>query len=385
MADLRTQVAGITLSTCVYNASGPRSGTAAALQKVCHSKSGAVLSKSATIQAQTGNPQPRTWHSADGMASLNSEGLPNNGIDYYIAESTIQESMESSDKPYIVSLSGKTLADNLEMLKRIAKAPTRPRIAAIELNLACPNVIGKPIIAYDFEQMDQILTAVSKVSNLPPLGVKLPPYLDFQHFAAASDILNKHKKLVRYIASINTIGNALAVDVHSETPTIASNSGYAGLSGPVVKYTALANVCKFRSLLDPSIDVVGVGGISSGTDVFEMLLAGAVACQVATCHWKEGPSCFDRICDELASLLKEKGYSSVSEIQGTLKPWSKDRATIARQHSKPAIVTSKSSGTILRETYLSVQFYQALSCVLSLLLAVAMAQHWTNAKLLPSE
>ena len=150
---LATTVGGVALTSCVYNASGPRSGTAAALQKVCQSRAGGVLAKSATVVKQTGNPQPRTFHATNGLASFNSEGLPNNGIDYYIATETIDEVMESSsDKPYMVSISGKTLADNLEMLGRIAKSPSLSKIRAVELNLACPNVIGKPIIAYDFDQ-----------------------------------------------------------------------------------------------------------------------------------------------------------------------------------------------------------------------------------------
>jgi dihydroorotate dehydrogenase (fumarate) len=382
--DLRTSLGGgkVQLSSAVYNASGPRSGTAAALHKVAVSQAGAVLTKSATLEAQTGNPQPRTWHSPDGLASLNSEGLPNNGIEYYIAESTIEECMESADKPFIVSLSGKTLDDNLEMLKRIKIAPTRQRISAIELNLACPNVIGKPIIAYDFDQMDKILTQVAQVGLGCCFGVKLPPYLDFQHFAQAAAVLNKHKSLVKYIVCINTIGNAFAIDTTAQQPVISSNQGFAGLSGPAVKYTALANVKKFRSLLDEEIDIVGVGGIQSGRDVFEFLLCGATACQVATCHWKEGPECFDRICEELKEIMKEHGYSSVADVKGRLNDWSKDGAALSRAANKKA----KAGATGMNETGASdLQFYKTLCGFLVLLLAILCADRWTHVKLLPSE
>ena len=95
----------------------------------------------------------RTWHDDKGAASLNSEGLPNNGIDYYISSSTIQETMgdNPSNKPYMVSISGKNLEQNLDMLKKIAEVvknnqdeSSSNKIAAVELNLACPN-IGKAI------------------------------------------------------------------------------------------------------------------------------------------------------------------------------------------------------------------------------------------------
>ena len=176
MASLATTVAGIYLPSCVYNASGPRTGSSAAMSKIAASASGGVLAKSATVESQTGNPQPRTWQSA--AASLNSEGLPNSGIDYYISSQTITDTMgdNAAGKPYMVSISGKNLADNLEMLKAIAAARNADsRIAGVELNLACPNVIGKPIIAYDFDQMDSVLKAVKKLGLYDdiPLGVKM--------------------------------------------------------------------------------------------------------------------------------------------------------------------------------------------------------------------
>ena len=216
------------------------------------------------------------------------------------------------------------------MLDKISKVD-KGKIACVELNLACPNVIGKPIIAYDFEQMKDILETISqkKYKNLV-LGLKLPPYLDGKHLQQAAAIINEYKSLVRYVASINTIGNALAVDEISEAPFISSNNGLAGLSGPAVKYTALANVRQMRNHLDPSIDVVGVGGIETGTDVFQFLLCGATAVQVGTCHWKEGPGAFDRIVGELREVLREKGYKSVDDVRGKLKPWSKEGAALTR-------------------------------------------------------
>jgi len=89
-----------------------------------------------------------------------------------------------------------------------------------------------------------------------------------------------------------------------------------------------------RQHLDSSIDVVGVGGIETGTDVFLFLLCGATAVQVGTCHWKEGAKCFDRICQELETVLQEKGYSSVQDVIGQLKPWSKEGAAKSRAAKK---------------------------------------------------
>ena len=279
---LATTIASIALSSCVYNASGPRTGSSAALAKISASKAGAVLAKSATVDSQKGNPLPRTWHheanetnGLQSIASMNSEGLPNSGIDYYISPNTIEESVgnRKDAKPYFVSISGKTLSDNLDMLNRIYTASTlgggSSKIDGVELNLACPNVIGKPIIAYDFDQMEDVLSQVSGLSMFSgpkkmPLGIKMPPYFDGPHFERAASVLNKYKSIISYVASINTIGNALAIDIAAEMPVIKSKGGFAGLSGKAVKYTALANVKKMRELLVDSIDVVGVGGVFTG-------------------------------------------------------------------------------------------------------------------------
>lgn len=373
---LSTTVAGVSLSSCVYNASGPRTGSSAAMSKIALSKAGGVLAKSATLESQTGNDLPRCWHSADENASMNSEGLPNAGIDYYVSSSTISETIGESQKAYMVSISGKTLDDNLEMLRRIASSNSKGEIAAVELNLACPNIIGKPIIAYDFEQMESVLKAVSDLAekvSLPPLGVKLPPYLDGPHFARAASVLNKYAHVVKYAASINTIGNALAIDIHAEMPAIRPKGGFAGLSGKAVKYTALANVQKMRELLSQEIDVVGVGGVSSGEDVFEMILCGATAVQVGTCHWTEGPKCFDRICSELTTLMEEKGYTSISDFRNKLKPWSKEGASLSRQ-KKSQLKNQSNTKTMTESTIHNIGFvYQLLSSVLMVFVAVLLA------------
>ena len=383
---LKTSVGGVPLSSCVYNASGPRSGTAAALSKVCSSRAGGVLAKSATIAKQAGNPQPRTFHAPNGLASFNSEGLPNSGIDYYIAEDTIDECMASNpEKAYMVSISGKSLKDNLEMLQRIIKAPSLPKIKAVELNLACPNVIGKPIIAYDFDQMKDILKQVSaaiKGTGIN-LGIKLPPYLDGPHFQQAADILNQFEDSISYVASINTLGNSLVVDMHSEAPVISSNNGFAGLSGAAVKYTALANVRKLRLALKDSIDVVGVGGVQSGQDAFDLILCGATAVQVGTCHWTEGPKCFDRICKELEQIMETKGYTSIDDFKGKLKDWSREGADIARIAAKAQVVKAAVPGGG-DATADSSTFYMA---ILVALIAILVVDKFSNGALLalPSE
>ncbi len=271
------------------------------------------------------------------------------------------------------------------MLKRIESAVQRDRaaannsshpIAAVELNLACPNVIGKPIIGYDLEQLRTVLQQVSQISCSVPLGIKLPPYLDISHFQQTAQVINEYKHVVRFVVSINTIGNALAVDSISEAPIICANNGLAGLSGRAVKYTALANVRQMRLLLDPSIDVVGVGGVETGEDVFELLLCGASAVQVGTTHWKEGPACFDRLCQELSDIMNRKGYSWIDDFKGKLKPWSKEGVALARTQSQQLSAKSTTSPTTTGLTSpppTTSNVYCTLSAVLVVVIAILLA------------
>jgi dihydroorotate dehydrogenase (fumarate) len=314
--------------------------------KIAGSESGAVLSKSATLVKQDGNPLPRFINKikletyCDG--ALNSEGLPNAGINYCknrkllelsrpdenpayfldISEDS-KEKIKEFGKPYIVSLSGLSLNDNLEMLDRAYDSGDG--IAAIELNLACPNIPGKPVVSNDFEQMDRVLRSVVENSRFGqiPLGIKLGPYFDMPFFERAAEIIAKHP--VRFVTSVNTIGNALFVDSDNECEAIAANHGLGGLGGGFVKHTALANVRTMRTLLDArgrhDIDLVGVGGVHTGRDAFELILCGARAVQVGTCYWTEGPACFARIAGELRQLMERKGYSSVEAFRGRLKPY----------------------------------------------------------------
>jgi dihydroorotate dehydrogenase (fumarate) len=191
-------------------------------------------------------------------------------------------------------------------------------------------------------------------------------------------LINKYKDTVQYVVAINTIGNSLAVDVESESPPLSSNNGYAGLSGPAVKYTALANVRQLRQHLDPAIDVVGVGGIVTGEDAFAMLLCGAKAVQIGTTHWTEGPKCFDRILGELTDIMTSKGYTNLNEVIGKLKPWSKEGAALSRAAAKKAkqdtSTTSVRQGKSSSST--SINPVSIINCILVVIIAILLADKY---------
>src|SRR3989344_8194512 len=303
---LKTTIAGVHFSHCIFNAAGPNNVTLEELNTIGNSHSSAIMTKSCTLEPRQGNPEPRYFELE--MGSINSMGLPNLGYKKYVGFMPI---LKQYKKPVIASVSGMKLADNIEIIKAFNDTP----VDMIELNLSCPNIVGKPQVGYDMEQSDEVLTQVMKICK-KPLGVKLPPYFDFVHFEQMAKVLNKHKPA--FISCINSVGNALVIDPETETVVIKPKGGFGGLGGKYIKYTALANVRKFYEILDPKIDIVGVGGIYSGTDVFEFILAGAKGVQLGTVYLQEGSSAYSRIETEFNQIMERKGYTSIEECRGKL-------------------------------------------------------------------
>lgn len=307
-ADISTTLAGVKLDTCVFNASGPKDETLPELEVIAKSKSAAIMMKSCTIQAREGNPKPRYVDLAYG--SFNSMGLPNLGYKAYVQFSKILS--KKYKKPIIASICGMTLDDNIE----IFKAFNDTLVDLIELNPGSPNTIGKPIIGYDTKAMEKLLGAVSKVCK-KPFGVKLPPYFDLVHFEETAKVIKKYP--VKFVTCINAFGNALVIDYKKESAIIKPKGGLGGLGGLYVKYNALANVRRFSQLFEDKIQVVGVGGVYSGIDAFEYILAGASAVQIGSAFMQKGPGIFKKIQDELRAIMEKKSYKSISDFRGKLK------------------------------------------------------------------
>lgn len=308
--DICGSVGPVSLKSCLYNASGARCASTQELHALGQSQAGAILSKSCTLEPRLGNPSPRYIETHWG--SINSMGLPNEGWAYY---AHLAESLDTYSKPYIMSVSGLSLEENTAIIRHLAQ-DTKAHISALELNLSCPNVPGKPQTGYDFEQVRRVLDQVCPLTK-QPLGVKLPPYFDLIHFEIMAQILQEYP--LCFVTCVNSIGNGLVIDPQTETVVIKPKGGFGGIGGDFIKPTALANVRQFRLLLPPRFDVIGCGGVRSGTDAFEHLLCGASAVQIGTQLMREDTPCFERIAQELQTLMQSKGYTSVQEFRGKLQ------------------------------------------------------------------
>lgn len=320
MTNISSKLGKIQLNGCVANASGPKCTTSEELINLDNSESTYVLTKSSTLHSREGNPKPRYYDNV--LGSINSMGLPNKGHNFYI-----EESRNIKNKPYIISVCGLTLDDTLNILNNIFMSYKNLdyKINGVEINLSCPNIIGKGQLGYDFVKMDQYLKTIFDLDIIEELqdftiGVKLPPYFDLHQFSEVTDILEKYD--IDFVTCINSIGNGLIIDSEKEEILIKPKGGMGGIGGKYVKPTGLSNVRNFylqfqkRNL---KIDIIGCGGIETGEDVFDYILCGASLVQVGTQFYKEDTPLFERISFELRAIMKKKRYNSLNDFRGKLK------------------------------------------------------------------
>lgn len=307
IVNLASKIGTFSFQSCLMNAAGVYCYDKDELALVDQSQAGTFVTKSATLHPRTGNPEPRYRELP--LGSINSMGLPNLGIDYYL--DYLLSLQESTDKKYFLSMTGLTREETLELLHKVEDSVFN---GLIELNLSCPNVLGKPQLAYDLETTESLLTDVFTFFT-KPLGIKLPPYFDLVHFDQAAEVFNKFP--LTFVTCINSVGNGLVIE--DETVVIKPKTGFGGIGGEYIKPTALANVHAFYQRLKPSIQIIGAGGVQSGRDVFEHILCGASMVQVGTALQKEGVEIFQRLSNELATIMEEKGYQSIEDFRGKLQ------------------------------------------------------------------
>ena len=305
--DLSTTIAGVRFPSCFMNAAGARCVTGDELDALGRSRSAAIVTKSMTLAPRDGNPEPRYYGFPAG--SINSMGLPNLG---YLAYARIIPELRKFGKPIIASVAGFSEEDFVI----IAKVINESRPDLIEVNLSCPNIPGEPQIGYDPDVSARLLKRVRNVVSVP-MGVKLPPYFDPAHQERMAQVLEGVG--VQFLSLINSVGNGLVVNPDEERVAIKPKGGFGGLGGQLIKPVALANVRAFWKLFGGRLPIIGVGGVVNGTDAFEHFLCGASAVQVGTALVEEGLGVFERLENELATLLARKGYMSPLACRGNLK------------------------------------------------------------------
>ena len=266
---------------------------------------GAICVKGTSVEPWTGNPGPRVAETAAGL--LNAIGLQNPGVDHLLSVELPWLTAEGAT--VVVNVVGRTIEEYVAVVERLGTAPTGA-VAGIELNISYPNVReGGLQFGADARAAAEVTAAVRAATRLP-LVVKLSPNVsDVAAFAAAVEAAGADA-----VSLINTL-LGMAIDPTRRRPVLGNTTG--GLSGPAVKPVALRMVWEVSRAV--SIPVVGVGGIASGLDAAEFLLAGARAVQVGTAIFADPWSPL-RIRDELLGWMREQGIRRVSEVVGAARP-----------------------------------------------------------------
>lgn len=261
---------------------------------------GAILPKTITPRPRPGNAPWRTVETAAGM--LNSIGLDNDGIDAFIAHHLPY--LSKLPTPLVVSIAG---GSRDEFVAMAAQLDACPSVAALELNISCPNVSGGVDFGTDETMCRQLVEGVRNACGLPVLAKLTPNVTRIAAIAQAAAAGGADA-----ISAINTC-LALGVDWRKRKPLLGA--GLGGLSGPAIKPIALRCVYQIAQAVD--IPIVGIGGIATLDDVMEFLVAGASAVQIGTANFYS-PTATMEILDRLPAAVAELGSSSVGPIVGSL-------------------------------------------------------------------
>ena len=263
---------------------------------------GGVIVKGTTLHHREGNPYPRMAETPAGM--LNAVGLQNKGVDYFCEK--IYPTIKDYKTNMIVNVSGSAIEDYVATAERINALENIP---AIELNISCPNVKqGGMAFGVTAKGAAEVVSAVRKVYD-KTLIVKLSPNVtDITEIARAAEAAGADS-----VSLINTL-LGMAIDAERRRPVLSTVTG--GMSGPAVKPIALRMVWQVAKAVN--IPVVGLGGISNGTDAIEFMLAGASAIEVGTANFID-PAVTGKIVDEINAYLDRHGFSSVRDIIGALE------------------------------------------------------------------
>ncbi|MCD6027982.1 MAG: dihydroorotate oxidase catalytic subunit [Thermomicrobiales bacterium] len=260
---------------------------------------GAFVSKGITPERRKGNPMPRIIESPAGM--LNAIGLQNPGIHGFVKK--YPPLWQAWTVPAIVNISAEAVEDYAMMA---AMLDEQPGIAAIEINVSCPNIArGGYCFGWDPEMSAEVTRAVRAVTTLPIIVKLSPGAADIVSVAAAVEDAGADA-----ISLINTLVG-MAIDVRGRKPLLANHTG--GLSGPAIKPIAVRMV--YQAAAAVRIPIIGMGGIMNLGDALEFFLAGASAIQIGTAIFVD-PGLPIRLVDDLAAWLAEEGFSSVDQIVG---------------------------------------------------------------------
>ena len=302
MIDLSTTFSNAWFPSPLFTASGCASSGKELAQFIDLREIGAVVTKSVMSKARHGRPTPRMAETPSGM--VNSIGLQGPGIDAFLAEDLPW--LVSQKARVIVSIAGETVEEYATLARKVRSAPG---ISALEVNISCPNVENRGLVfACDPEASRRVIDGVRKtLGGELPIIAKLSPDV--------TDLVSIAKGVVDAgadgLALINTV-LSMVINLDTMRPHLAGKTG--GLSGPAIRPIAVRAIYQVHEAL-PNVPILGMGGVSTGRDALELILAGAKGVSVGTASFAD-PAAIITIQNELKELLTARGFTSVAQAVG---------------------------------------------------------------------
>ena len=279
---------------------------------------GGIVPKTVTPSPRPGNPPPRTVETSSGL--LNSIGLDNDGIDAFIEKHL--KGLLGLGTSIIANIAGKNTAEFVEMARKL---DAYSGLAALELNISCPNVSGGVDYGTNQQMTAEVVSAVRSATNLPIIAKLTPNVTSVVEIAKAASEAGADA-----LSLVNTF-QGLAVNWRKRHPILGN--GIGGLSGPAIKPLALRIVWQVAQAIKTPI--IGIGGIQSIDDVMEFIVCGASAVQVGTANFYN-PTLATRLVAELDAIVAQEGCASIQELVGTIQP-----SKVAKMNAAASCATAK--------------------------------------------
>lgn len=301
--DLSVLFCGFRLRNPVVLASGILGTSAALLERVARLGAGGVTSKSCSPVQRDGHPNPTVldW----GHGYLNAVGLANPGVEKQVG---ILEDAKRRLDPLGTALIASIFAETVDGFARVAERVSQAKPDFIEVNISCPNVgheLGRPFSA-EAESATAVTHAVKGATGIPVIVKLSPNVTDIAEIARSVEAAGADA-----ISAINTLAGML-IDIRAARPTLSNGAG--GISGPALKPVAVR--CIYECYKAVSIPILGIGGVTTGEDAVELIMAGATAVGVGSATHARGPQALGEIADEIQAFMAAEGYETIEQMRG---------------------------------------------------------------------
>ncbi len=264
-------------------------------------KLGAIVPKTVTFHAQVGNPPVRILETPSGM--INAIGIENPGIDEFIQ--TKLPSLQKIGVPLVISILGHNEEQFVGIIERLNE---QAGITAVEMNLSCPNLKHKTLVAQDPQATEHLVKKIKSLSKFPIIAKLSPNVTDIADIAQAAEVGGADA-----ISLVNTF-MAMAIDIKKRKSRIGNFTG--GLSGPAIRPIAVAMTHRVYQRV--KIPIIGMGGIASTNDALEFIIAGASMVAVGTFNFVN-PRAPLEILEGIQSFMREEGVKDIKQLIGSLK------------------------------------------------------------------